>query len=86
MVETFGDDADAVAVANDTDNGLSCGVITENATHGLAVARRIRTGIVHVNDQSVADEPMAPFGEVKASGYGRFGGRRGIEAFSTPAG
>lgn len=82
VVRSFSDDADAVAVANDTDNGLSCGIITENATHGLAVARRIRTGIVHVNDQSVADEPMAPFGGIKASGYGRFGGRWGIEAFS----
>ncbi|MEU1598100.1 aldehyde dehydrogenase family protein, partial [Streptomyces sp. NPDC005708] len=59
-----------------------CGIITENATHGLAVARRVRTGIVHINDQSVADEPQAPFGGVKASGYGRFGGRWGIEAFS----
>ena len=82
VVETFGDDDTAVALANDTDNGLTCGIITENATHGLSVARRIRTGIVHINDQSVADEPNAPFGGVKASGYGRFGGRWGIEAFS----
>ena len=71
-----------MALANDTENGLTCGVITENATHGLAVAHRIRTGIVHINDQSVADEPQAPFGGAKASGYGRFGGRWGIEAFS----
>ncbi|MDF3144594.1 MULTISPECIES: aldehyde dehydrogenase family protein [unclassified Streptomyces] len=82
VVETFGDDDTAVAVANDTDNGLTCGIITENATHGLSVARRVRTGIVHINDQSVADEPQAPFGGAKASGYGRFGGRWGIEAFS----
>jgi acyl-CoA reductase-like NAD-dependent aldehyde dehydrogenase len=82
VIETFADDDTAVAVANDTDNGLTCGIITENATHGLAVARRIRTGIVHINDQSVADEPQAPFGGAKASGYGRFGGRWGIEAFS----
>jgi acyl-CoA reductase-like NAD-dependent aldehyde dehydrogenase len=82
VVETFSDDATAVAVANDTENGLTCGIITENATHGLAVARGIRTGIVHINDQSVADEPQAPFGGFKASGYGRFGGRWGIEAFS----
>lgn len=82
VLETFTDDASAIARANDTENGLTCGIITENATHGLAVARRVRTGIVHVNDQSVADEPHAPFGGVKASGYGRFGGRWGIEAFS----
>ncbi|WP_369221268.1 aldehyde dehydrogenase family protein [Streptomyces sp. R39] len=82
VLETFTDDAEAVAVANDTENGLTCGIITENATRGLQVARRIRTGIVHINDQSVADEPHAPFGGAKASGYGRFGGRWGIEAFS----
>jgi acyl-CoA reductase-like NAD-dependent aldehyde dehydrogenase len=82
VLQTFTDDDTAVSLANDTDNGLTCGIITENATRGLAVARRIRTGIVHINDQSVADEPHAPFGGVKASGYGRFGGRWGIEAFS----
>ncbi|MBW8698868.1 Vanillin dehydrogenase [Streptomyces sp. MBT84] len=82
VVATFADDDTAVALANDTENGLTCGIITENATHGLAVARRVRTGIVHINDQSVADEPQAPFGGVRASGYGRFGGRWGIEAFS----
>jgi vanillin dehydrogenase len=79
---TFSDEDEAVALVNATEHGLTCGIITENATHGLAVARRVRTGIVHVNDQSVADEPQAPFGGVKASGYGRFGGRWGIEAFS----
>ncbi|MEV7422615.1 aldehyde dehydrogenase family protein [Streptomyces sp. NPDC091212] len=83
VLDTFADDDTAVALANDTENGLTCGIITENATHGLAVARRVRTGIVHINDQSVADEPHAPFGGVKASGYGRFGGRWGIEAFSS---
>ncbi|MFI9761703.1 aldehyde dehydrogenase family protein [Streptomyces sp. NPDC051963] len=82
VVQSFADDATAVTLANDTENGLTCGIITENATHGLAVARWIRTGIVHVNDQSVADEPHAPFGGANASGYGRFGGRWGIEAFS----
>ncbi|MGX1364732.1 acyl-CoA reductase-like NAD-dependent aldehyde dehydrogenase [Streptomyces canus] len=82
VIETFTDDDTAVTLANDTDNGLTCGIITENATHGLTVARRIRTGIVHINDQSVADEPQAPFGGAKASGFGRFGGRWGIEAFS----
>ncbi|MBT2441741.1 aldehyde dehydrogenase family protein [Streptomyces sp. ISL-36] len=82
VIDTFGDDDTAVALANDTENGLTCGIITENATHGLAVARRVHSGIVHINDQSVADEPHAPFGGVKASGYGRFGGRWGIEAFS----
>jgi acyl-CoA reductase-like NAD-dependent aldehyde dehydrogenase len=82
VVATFADDDEAIALANATDHGLTCGIITENGTHGLRVARRIRTGIVHINDQSVADEPQAPFGGIKQSGYGRFGGRWGIEAFS----
>lgn len=85
-IRTFADDDEAVALANDTERGLSCGILNENGTHGLKVARRIRTGIVHVSDQSVADEPQAPFGGFAASGYGRFGGRWGIESFSTPAG
>ncbi|WP_433563231.1 aldehyde dehydrogenase family protein [Nocardia sp. CA-151230] len=82
VVDTFATDAEAVAKANDTEHGLSAGVITENATHGLRVAAGLHTGIVHINDQSVGDEPQAPFGGVKNSGYGRFGGRWGIEAFS----
>jgi len=81
-ITVFADDDEAVALANDTEHGLSCGILTDNGTHGLKVARRIRTGIVHVNDQSVADEPQAPFGGFAASGYGRFGGRWGIESFS----
>ncbi|MDN0198956.1 aldehyde dehydrogenase family protein [Streptomyces sp. S.PNR 29] len=81
-VRAFADDDEAVALANDTEHGLSCGILTENGTHGLKVARRVRTGIVHVNDQSVGDEPQAPFGGFAASGYGRFGGRWGIESFS----
>ncbi|MER7922353.1 aldehyde dehydrogenase family protein [Streptomyces sp. NPDC096057] len=82
VIDTFATDDEAIAKANHTDNGLTCGILTENGTHGLRVARRIRTGIVHVNDQSVGDEPQAPFGGVKSSGYGRFGGRWGIEAFT----
>ncbi|MDN0198931.1 aldehyde dehydrogenase family protein [Streptomyces sp. S.PNR 29] len=82
VVDTFATDDEAVAMANDTDQGLTAGIIAENGTHGLRVARRLRTGIVHINDQSVADDPQAPFGGVKSSGYGRFGGRWGLEAFS----
>ncbi|MFC4905888.1 aldehyde dehydrogenase family protein [Actinomadura gamaensis] len=82
VLDTFGTDDEAVAKANDTEHGLTAGIITENGTHGLRVARRLRTGIVHVNDQSVGDEPQAPFGGFGLSGYGRFGGRWGLEAFS----
>ncbi|WP_306212567.1 aldehyde dehydrogenase family protein [Actinoplanes sp. RD1] len=72
----------AVAVANDSPYGLTAGVVTQDLTRGLAVARRLRTGIVHVNDQSVDDDPTAPFGGLSDSGYGRFGGRAGLEAFT----
>jgi acyl-CoA reductase-like NAD-dependent aldehyde dehydrogenase len=82
-LSTFEADEEAAALANDTEHGLSCGILTRNGTRGLALARRIRTGIVHIGDQSVADEPQAPFGGVKSSGYGRFGGRWGIEAFQS---
>ncbi|KUF14625.1 MULTISPECIES: aldehyde dehydrogenase family protein [Streptomyces] len=74
---------EAVDLANDTPYGLTAGVITEDFAAGVAVARRLRTGIVHVNNQTVADEPQAPFGGVKDSGYGRFGGQAGIDAFTT---
>ncbi|MER6581581.1 aldehyde dehydrogenase family protein, partial [Nonomuraea sp. NPDC001023] len=82
VVGAFATDDEAVALANDTEHGLTAGIITENGTHGLRVASRLRTGIVHVNDQSVGDEPQAPFGGAGSSGYGRFGGRWGLEAFS----
>jgi acyl-CoA reductase-like NAD-dependent aldehyde dehydrogenase len=72
----------AVTLANDTKYGLTAGVISENLHEGIEVARRLRTGIVHVNDQTVADEPQAPFGGVQDSGYGKFGGQAGIDSFS----
>ncbi|GAA3440246.1 aldehyde dehydrogenase family protein [Kutzneria kofuensis] len=75
-------DDEAVAVANDTPYGLSAGIITEDTRRGLALARRLRTGIVHVGNQTIDDEAQAPFGGVKSSGYGRFGGRWGIDAFT----
>jgi len=81
-VTTVDDDEQAIAIANDTDYGLTAGVITEDARRGLAIARRLRTGIAHVNNQTVDDEPQVPFGGVKSSGYGRFGGRWGVEAFT----
>ncbi|HEU4619410.1 MAG TPA: aldehyde dehydrogenase family protein [Gammaproteobacteria bacterium] len=89
--ETFGPvapimrirDADeAVEIANDTEYGLSAGIITRDEERGLEIARRLRTGMAHVNDSSVHDEPHAPFGGIGASGVGRHGGRAGIEQFT----
>ena len=91
QVETFGpvaaieivDDADeAVARANATAYGLSSGIITSNADRGFVLAQQLESGIVHVNDQTVADEPQMPFGGVKDSGFGRFGGAAVIDEFT----
>jgi len=64
---------DAVAIANSTRYGLSAGLITGDNQRGFALARRIDSGVVHVNDQTVADEPQLPLGGVKDSGWGRSG-------------
>jgi acyl-CoA reductase-like NAD-dependent aldehyde dehydrogenase len=76
------DEDQAVTIANDSPYGLTAGILTRDLNRGFAVARRLRTGIAHVNDQSVDDDPTAPFGGVGDSGYGRFGGRAGLEAFT----
>jgi len=76
------DEEDAIRLANDSDYGLSAAVFTRDTARGLRVARRIRSGICHVNSATVADEPQMPFGGVGASGYGRFGGKAGIESFT----
>lgn len=73
---------DAVEIANDSDYGLSAGIITRDEERGLAVARQLRTGMAHVNDCSVHDEPHVPFGGIGASGLGRHGGRQGIDTFT----
>ena len=73
---------EAVAVANDSEYGLSAGIITRDEEKGLAVAHRLQTGMAHVNDSSVNDEPHVPFGGVKNSGLGRHGGRASVEAFT----
>jgi acyl-CoA reductase-like NAD-dependent aldehyde dehydrogenase len=73
---------EAIRTANDSDYGLSASVFTRDAARGLKVARRIRSGICHVNGPTVQDEPQMPFGGTSASGYGRFGGKAGIEAFT----
>jgi acyl-CoA reductase-like NAD-dependent aldehyde dehydrogenase len=89
--ETFGpvaaievvDSADeAVERANATSYGLASGIITNDPDRGLELAQRIQAGIVHINDQPVGDEPQMPFGGVKDSGWGRFGGTAAIEEFT----
>lgn len=81
IVRVSGEDA-AVACANDTAYGLSSAVIGADVARALRVAGRIQSGICHINGPTVHDEPQMPFGGVKDSGYGRFGGKPGIEAFT----
>jgi acyl-CoA reductase-like NAD-dependent aldehyde dehydrogenase len=76
------DEEDAIRLANDTEYGLSAAVFTGDTARGLRVARQIRSGICHINGPTVHDEPQMPFGGVGASGYGRFGGKAGIEQFT----
>jgi benzaldehyde dehydrogenase (NAD) len=76
------DEAHAIALANDTEYGLSSAVFTRDTARGIRVARQIHSGICHINASTVSDEPQMPFGGVKASGHGRFGGKAGIDAFT----
>jgi acyl-CoA reductase-like NAD-dependent aldehyde dehydrogenase len=76
------DDDDAVRIANDTEYGLSSAVFSRDIGRALSIARRIESGICHINSPTVQDEAQMPFGGVKASGFGRFGGRAGIDAFT----
>lgn len=75
---------EAAKLARESEYGLSLGILTANPMRGLALAEQIPTGIVHINDQTVADEALAPFGGMAASGTGsRFGGpAANIEAFT----
>ncbi|CAN7641532.1 aldehyde dehydrogenase [Neorhizobium sp. LjRoot104] len=76
------DENHAIELANDSEYGLSASVFTGDAARGLRVARRIKSGICHVNGPTVHDEAQMPFGGVKGSGYGRFGGQAGIAEFT----
>lgn len=89
--ETFGpvkgivrvnSEEEAIACANDNEFGLSSAVFTRDSARGWRVAARIEAGICHINGPTVHDEAQMPFGGVKASGYGHFGGQQGINAFT----
>jgi benzaldehyde dehydrogenase (NAD) len=73
---------EAVRLANDTEYGLAAAVFSRDIARGLEVAKRIDTGICHINGPTVHDEAQMPFGGVKGSGYGRFGGKRAIDEFT----
>jgi hypothetical protein len=78
--QMFGERPDeALEIANNTDYGLSAGVITNDMQKALDLAFGLESGMVHLNDCTVADEPHVPFGGVKNSGFGREGGRFSME-------
>jgi len=73
---------EAVSLANDTEYGLSAAIFTRDIARGIELAKRIDSGICHINSPTVQDEAQMPFGGVKSSGYGRFGGKAGIAEFT----
>jgi aldehyde dehydrogenase (NAD+) len=73
---------EAISVANNSKYGLSSGIITNDFTAALDMALKLDTGMVHIGDQTVNDEPQVPFGGVKGSGYGRMGGRAALDEFT----
>jgi benzaldehyde dehydrogenase (NAD) len=82
-VVTFETDDEALGLANDTEYGLAGGVYSRSISRGLALAQRIKAGMVHVNDQTVNDEAVIPFGGMGASGNGsRFGGQANWDEFT----
>lgn len=77
------DEEEAIKIANDTEYGLSSSVFTTNIYHGMEVAHRIESGMTHVNDQSINDEPHIMFGGEKFSGVGRFNAQWVVDKFTT---
>ena len=76
------DEAEAIRVANDTDYGLSSAVFSNDVQRALHVAAQIEAGICHINGPTLNDEAQMPFGGVKGSGFGRFGGKAAIDEFT----
>ena len=82
VVVPISSDDEAIALNNDTEYGLSSGIITANEARGLEMSKRLETGMCHINCSSVNDEPHVPFGGSKSSGVGRHGGRWSMETFT----
>ena len=76
------DAEDALRIANDTPYGLSSALFTRDVNKALRMAEKLEFGICHINGATVHDEPQVPFGGEKDSGYGKFGGRAGLDEFT----
>lgn len=83
LIMEFDSDDEAIRMANDTEFGLSGAVHTKDIARGMRIARRIQTGMVHINDTTIADEPIIPFGGEKQSGIGRLNGHSSIDELTT---
>jgi len=83
VLTPFDTDEEAVAIANASEYGLSGAVHTGDVERGVRVARQIDTGMVHVNDASIHDEPIIAFGGSKHSGIGRLNGQWSLDEFTT---
>jgi acyl-CoA reductase-like NAD-dependent aldehyde dehydrogenase len=83
LLMEFGNDQEAIDIANDTDFGLSGAVHTRDISRGVRIARHIQTGMVHVNDATHGDEPIVPYGGEKQSGIGRLNGQSSIDELTT---
>jgi benzaldehyde dehydrogenase (NAD) len=82
-ISTFGSDDEAVELANHTEYGLSAGVISKSIGRAMAIGERLNTGMLHINDQTVGDECVNPFGGRGCSGNGgRIGGPADIDEFT----
>ena len=79
----FKDDDEAVEIANNTQFGLSGAVHTRNLDRGLELAKRVQTGMIHLNDCTIHDEPIVAFGGEKQSGLGRLNGSWSLDEFTT---
>ncbi|WP_113170008.1 aldehyde dehydrogenase [Agrobacterium sp. fls2-241-TYG-188a] len=75
-------DEEALRVANDTEYGLSSAIFSQNIKRAMEMSARIESGICHINGPTLHDEAQMPFGGVKQSGYGRFGGKAAIAEFT----
>jgi benzaldehyde dehydrogenase (NAD) len=82
-ITTFASDDEAVALANDTEYGLAAGVISNNIARAMAIGDRLKTGMLHINDQTVNDECTNPFGGMGCSGNGgRVGGPADLDEYT----
>jgi len=82
-ITPFSTDDEAVALPNNGEYGLSAGVFSADVGHAIAIGNRLNTGLLHINDQTVADEPHVPFGGSGASGNGtRIGGPANWDEFT----